>query len=65
MVHGGYIEEVRDICNKKKIWLIEDTCESLGVKKKINIRNLLVTLVHTVLFFTSHYNCRGGNDSYK
>ena len=38
MVHvlgnSGYIDEVREICKKKKIWLIEDTCESLGVKNK-------------------------------
>ena len=62
MVHvlgnGGYIEEVR-IFVIKKIWLIEDTCESLG-KKKNKYLGTLVTLVHTVLFFTSHYNCRGG-----
>ena len=38
MVHvlgnSGYINEVRKICKQKKIWLIEDTCESLGVKNK-------------------------------
>ena len=37
MVHvlgnSGYINEVRKIC-KKNLWLIEDTCESLGVKNK-------------------------------
>ncbi len=38
MVHvlgnSGYINEVRKICKKKNLWLIEDTCESLGVKNK-------------------------------
>ena len=31
--NAGYIEEVRELCKKKNLWLIEDTCESLGVKK--------------------------------
>ena len=58
MVHvlgnGGYIEEVRDICNKKKIWLIEDTCESLGVKKK---NKYLGTFgdIGTYSFYFSHH----------
>ena len=38
MVHvlgnSGYINEVRKICKKRNLWLIEDTCESLGVKKQ-------------------------------
>jgi CDP-6-deoxy-D-xylo-4-hexulose-3-dehydrase len=38
MVHvlgnSGYINEVRKICKQRNLWLIEDTCESLGVKNK-------------------------------
>ena len=58
MVHvlgnGGYIEEVKEICRKKKIWLIEDTCESLGVKKK---NKYLGTFgdIGTYSFYFSHH----------
>ena len=58
MVHvlgnGGYIEEVKQICRKKKIWLIEDTCESLGVKKK---NKYLGTFgdIGTYSFYFSHH----------
>ena len=58
MVHvlgnGGHIEEVREICNRKKIWLIEDTCESLGVKKR---NKYLGTFgdIGTYSFYFSHH----------
>ena len=55
MVHvlgnSGYIDEVREICKKKKFWLIEDTCESLGVKNKSKYLELLETLEHIVFIF--------------
>ncbi len=31
--NAGYIKEIKKICSEKNLWLIEDTCESLGVKK--------------------------------
>ena len=32
--NGPNISLIKKICNKKKLWLIEDTCESLGAKYK-------------------------------
>jgi len=73
MVHvlgnSGYIDEVREICKKKKIWLIEDTCESLGVKNK---NKYLGTFgdIGTYSFYFSHHmtTVEGGmivtNDDY-
>ena len=73
MVHvlgnSGYIQEIREICNKKKIWLIEDTCESLGVK---NNNKYLGTYgdIGTYSFYFSHHisTVEGGmivtNDDY-
>jgi CDP-6-deoxy-D-xylo-4-hexulose-3-dehydrase len=58
MVHvlgnSGYINEVRKICKQKKIWLIEDTCESLGVKNK---NKFLGTYgdIGTFSFYFSHH----------
>ena len=56
MVHvlgnAGYINEVKEICKKKKLWLIEDTCESLGVKNKNKYLGTFGDIVHLV--FISH-----------
>ncbi|MEL0102075.1 MAG: DegT/DnrJ/EryC1/StrS family aminotransferase [Gammaproteobacteria bacterium] len=58
MVHvlgnAGYINEVKEICKKKKLWLIEDTCESLGVKNK---NKYLGTFgdIGTFSFYFSHH----------
>jgi len=58
MVHvlgnSGHINEVKEICQKKKIWLIEDTCESLGVKNK---NKYLGTFgdIGTYSFYFSHH----------
>ncbi len=58
MVHvlgnAGYINEVRKICKKRKLWLIEDTCESLGVKNK---NKYLGTYgdIGTFSFYFSHH----------
>ena len=32
--NGPNINSIKKICDKKKLWLIEDTCESLGAKYK-------------------------------
>ena len=73
MVHvlgnAGYINEVRKICKQKKLWLIEDTCESLGVKNK---KKYLGTYgdIGTFSFYFSHHitTVEGGmivtNDDY-
>lgn len=67
--NAGYIEEIRDICRKKNLWLIEDTCESLGVKNK---NKYLGTFgdIGTYSFYFSHHmtTIEGGmivtNDDY-
>ena len=67
--NSGYIEEVKKICTKKNIWLIEDTCESLGVK---NNNKYLGTFgdIGTYSFYFSHHitTVEGGmivtNDDY-
>ena len=73
MVHvlgnSGYIDEVKKLCEQKNIWLIEDTCESLGVKNK---KNYLGTFgdIGTYSFYFSHHitTVEGGmvvtNDDY-
>ena len=73
MVHvlgnSGYINEVREICKKKKIWLIEDTCESLGVKNKSKYLGTFGD-IGTYSFYFSHHmtTVEGGmivtNDDY-
>ena len=73
MVHvlgnSGYIDEVREICKKKKIWLIEDTCESLGVKNKSKYLGTFGD-IGTYSFYFSHHitTVEGGmivtNDDY-
>tara|TARA_B100000900_G_scaffold351521_1_gene318659 strand:- start:2014 stop:3213 length:1200 start_codon:yes stop_codon:yes gene_type:complete len=67
--NAGYIEEVRELCKKKNLWLIEDTCESLGVKKN---KKYLGTFgdIGTYSFYFSHHitTVEGGmivtNDDY-
>tara|TARA_B100000886_G_scaffold340160_1_gene308212 strand:- start:1366 stop:2565 length:1200 start_codon:yes stop_codon:yes gene_type:complete len=58
MVHvlgnGGYINEVKKLCKRNNLWLIEDTCESLGVKKN---NQYLGTYgdIGTYSFYFSHH----------
>tara|TARA_B100001989_G_C24545991_1_gene470809 strand:- start:1442 stop:2653 length:1212 start_codon:yes stop_codon:yes gene_type:complete len=73
MVHvlgnGGYIEEVKKLCKKHNLWLIEDTCESLGVKKNNKFLGTFGDL-GTFSFYFSHHitTVEGGmivtNDDY-
>jgi len=52
--NAGYINEIKKLCDKHKLWLIEDTCESLGVK---NNNKFLGTFgeIGTFSFFFSHH----------
>ena len=43
--NSSNIEKIRSICKKKKIILVEDTCESLGTRYKNTLVHL-VTLEH-------------------
>ena len=54
------IEKIRNICKKKNIILVEDTCESLGTKYKKNTWVLLVILEHFLLLFSSDKCGEGG-----
>ena len=67
MVHvlgnSGYINEVRKICKKKNLWLIEDTCESLGVKKQNKYVGTFGDIgTFSFYFYASYYDCRGWYD---
>ena len=52
--NAGYIKEIKKICNDKNLWLIEDTCESLGVKKHNKFLGTFGDL-GTYSFYFSHH----------
>lgn len=52
--NANYIKEIKKICEENNLWLIEDTCESLGVKKN---KKYLGTFgdIGTYSFYFSHH----------
>lgn len=51
----GDIENIKDICDKKNILLLEDNCESLGTVTKQNVRTGNFGLASSFSFFVAHH----------